>query len=275
MTMGFSLSKQIDLFSDVAIRSIPNCKRIDKIVRKNICSFGIAKKYFDFRDTLTRYYVYLPFAETTELENAKVLGRTLNIQCYFDVRTGSIKYYIFADSCLIKTVGGQVRLDMPVSATNPMAKYSQIRSGSASLLSQGVNAGRKIVGGAIGGASQGGGTGALLGLDAGVLDTILSIPKALQTQAEIQSPMGYEFNGQYSPSTCVDDPLDVYLYTVEPNIIYDSGIRNNYGLPSNVFDAINSHRGFIECDDVRLTGEIPQDDKLEIMQALKNGVYIV
>lgn len=273
--MGFSLSKQIDLFSDVAVRSIANCKRVDKIVRKNVCTFGIARKHFDFRDTLTRYYVYLPFAETTELENSKIVGRTLKIDCYFDIRTGSIKYYIFADNCLIKTVGGAVRLDMPVSATNPMAKYSQIRSGSSSLLNQGINSGRKIVGGAVGGASQGGGAGALFGLDAGVLDTVLSVPKAIQTMAEIQSPMGYEFNGQYSPSTCVDDPLDVYLYTVEPNIEYDQGIKNNYGLPSNVFNTINSHRGFIECDDVRLRGEIPQDDKLEIINALKNGIYIV
>ena len=269
--MGFSIFNAIETLTDTTVRYIRNCQRVDSIKRKHICTFGIEQKYFDWRDTLTKYFLYLPFADSVELPNNKVLGKTLDIECYLDVRTGEIKYYILANSCLIATSGGNVKITLPVSSTNPMAKYSQIRNYNSGLYNGMVESGRNIVGGLI----EGGAVGGALAVGNEIVDATVNLPNALQKYAEIHAPMSTNFNGNYSPSTAVDDPLDVYLYTIESNIVYDSGIRNNYGLPDNTFATINNYRGFIQVDDVKLTGEIPVDDKIEILNALKNGVYIV
>ena len=271
----FSINNLVDSLTDTVVRDIRNCMRVDSIKRKHICDFGIEHKYFDFRDTLTRYYVYLPFADTVELENSKILGKTLSIECYLDIRTGNIKYYILADGTLVKTSTGSVRLDLPVSSTSPTAKYSQIRASSSALYNQGVNSAREVVGGGMGGTVKGGIAGGVIGAGTGAIDVALQIPNALSKYAEMRAPMPTNFNGNFSPSTNVDDPLDIYLYTIESNIEYDNGIKNNYGLPDNTFNTINNYRGFIQCDDVKLTGTIPVDDKIEILNALKNGIYLV
>lgn len=268
--MSFNISKTIDVLSDTTVRYIRNCKRLDKINRKTVCTFGIAHKYFDFRDTLIRYYVYLPFADTVELENAKILGRTLTIDVYVDVRTGALKYYIMADGCLIKTVGGQVRLDMPISSTNPMQKYQQIRNDSASLLNEGMS----LVGKGVSSANSIS-SGNPVTTANGALGIISDTLSTAQTYADLKTPMGYNFNGNYSPSTCVDDPLDIYLYTVESNIDYDQGLKNNYGIPSNKWAVIGNNNGYVKADDVKLTGNIPQDDKADILATLQSGIYVV
>lgn len=273
--MSFSLSQSILNLTDTTTRVIDNCKRVDGVKRKHICSYGIAHKYNDFRDTMVRYYVYLPYADTIELENAKILGKILSIDCYFDVRTGNIKYYLMADGTLINTCCGCVRLDLPVSATMPVNKYNEIRQNSSNMYGSAVNMGRGIVGGAIGGGMKGGATGAVVGGTVGVVDAIINAPKMAMEYAELKTPMSTTFNGNFNASTCIDDPLDIYLYTIEPNIEYDTGIRNNYGLPCNTYDTISNHHGFMEIDDIKLTGEIPVDDKLEIISILQKGFYIV
>lgn len=268
--MGFNVYQEKAEGLDITHRRVHGGKLLTGIKMKTICNFTFSKKYFDFRDTLIRYYIYLPFADTIELENAKVLGRTMTLKCYFDVRTGSLKYFIEADGCLIRTVGGQVRVDMPVSSTMPMQKYAQMRENARNIY-QGETGLLTGTVGALANGQLGSALNNVLGGDFGLLNA----PAYTSRINEVKAPMPTQWNGNYSPTTAIEDPLDVYLYTVEPNIEYDEGIKNNYGLPSNKWSTIGSHSGYVECDDVRLTGVIPQDDKAEIIQALKNGIYIV
>lgn len=268
--MSFSIFHNADEALDETQRRVVGVHRLTDIKMKTICNFTFSKKYFDFRDTLTRYYLYLPYAEVIELENYKVLGRTMTLKCFFDVRTGSLKYYIEADGCLIRTVGGQVRIDLPVSSTMPMQKYQQMREGSRAQWTQRND----VLLGAVGGLANGQ-LGSALNSVLGGGGGVLNIPANISTINEIKAPMGTQWSGNYSPTSSIEDPLNVYLFTVEPNIEYDEGIKNNYGLPSNKWSTIGARNGFVQCDDVRLTGVIPQDDKIEIINALKNGVYIV
>lgn len=265
--MSFNLTQAIENVDAEVVRIIPNVEKVTNVKRKHLFDYGIAHKYKDWRDTLIRYYLYLPYADTIEIDNCKILGKVLSADCYFDIRTGNIKYYIFADDTLVDTVGGSVKIQLPVSSTDPMAKLDKIRD----ITRQNVSRNIVPVGLAIGGAMTGNPVALAGALGSSLVNTGLSY----MSQPEKQQPISTHFNYNFSASTCVDDPLDIYLYTVEPNIDYDNGIRQNYGLPCNTYGTINGHTGYIQIEDLKLKGDIPEDDKAEILTELSKGFYLV
>lgn len=281
--------KEVQKLDNFRVRDI-NLDRVTSVTRVTMLGgYKIAPIYDDWRDTLTRYYLYLPFSDTIELENYKVLNKSLSIDCLFDVRTGNMKYYILADGCLINTAVGSCRVDFPVSATNPVNKSAEIRQGASNIVSWGadsiknissaVSQGQKNTFGSImnGGSdlpqqtlSNG---GSVLGAVGGSLVSgIQTVPQALY---DIHKPSPTSFSGAYSGGTSIDDPLDFYLYMVVPNIEYDEGILSNYGRPCNTWKTIGSQSGYVKCDDVKLTGDIPQEHKAILINELTRGIYHV
>ena len=268
--MSLQITTEMKIEQDQTARRVRGVWRVDGMKMKTLCTFNVVGKYKDFRDTMTRYYLYLPFSNTIELENAKILDKAVTVKCYIDVRTGALKYYIESNGTLIATSSGQVRLDMPCTSTNPMQRYQEIREQSRSE----VESRQNFVSSSI---------QSLLNKNPmGIVSNAFNGELGLSNQAihranreALKRPLSTQFNGQYSPSTCIDDPLDIYLYTIEPNIEYDEGIKNNYGLPSNKWGVLGANSGYVEIDDIRLTGAIPQDDKAEIIATLQSGVYIV
>lgn len=287
--MAFNIMKEVQKLDNFRVRDI-NLDRVTRVTRVTMLGgYKIAPIYDDWRDTLTRYYLYLPFCGTVELENYKVLNKTLSIDCLFDVRTGNMKFYVLADECLINTATGSCRVDFPVSATNPVSKAQEIRQGANNIVSWGYDS-IKSIGGSIkqgqkntlGSMLNGGADlpqqtlangGSVLGAVGGSLVSgIQTVPQALY---DIHKPSPTSFSGSYSGSTSIDDPLDFYLYMVVPNIEYDEGILSNYGRPCNTWATIGSQSGYIKCDDVKLTGDIPQEHKAILINELTRGIYHV
>ena len=267
--MSFSLTKTIENLDNFIIRDLP-LDRVTSIKRKTLVSHYVEPLFRDWRDTLVRYYLYLPFADTVELDTYKILDKNIQVDCMLDIRTGNMKYYVLTGASasggtLIKTVGGSCRVDFPVSATNPIAKAQQIRQGTQGVINTvgdtAVSIGRTIadpnpsnVVGAVG----------------STLNSLVTIPQAV---TDIHKPPTTSFNGSYSGGTNIDDPLDIYLYRVVPNIVYDEGLVSNYGRPCNTWATIGSQRGYVKADDIRITGDIPQAHKVSLINDLSKGMY--
>lgn len=287
--MSFSLSKTIENLDTFVIRDLP-LNRVSSIKRKTLITHYIEPLFRDWRDTLVNYYIYLPFADTVELEAYKIVDKTIQIDCLLDIRTGNMKYYILTGASasggtIIKTVGGSCRVDFPVSATNPIQKAQEIRQGASAIFNWKANSVSNVTNTAINGSmgvlsaknkkqvlSNTVNTARQLGNDiyGSIIDGINTLPQAV---SDIHRPPSTSFGGSYSGGTNIDDPLDIYLYRVVPNIVYDEGLISNYGRPCNTWATIGSQRGYVKADDIRITGDIPQAHKVSLINDLSKGIY--
>lgn len=190
------------------------------------------------------------------LDSEKYVGHTLTVRLFVDVRTANVKYYILSDDVLMEQYESSCRVSLPCSSASP---YSATRSKVASaeqLLKDTVTTATGI-----GTGNAGAVAGSLRNGISSAYGIIQSIPK--------------KSVGSFSPSTSIYDSLHVYLMTETPEIIVDEGLKSNYGMPCNIWSSIGSHSGYLEVDDIRLKGAIPPDDKAEILNALKSGIYVV
>lgn len=223
---------------------------------KTVVSRYIAPIYNDWRQYYTNYYLYLPFVGIVALESERYVGHTLTVRLFVDVRTANIKFYILSDDVLMEQYESSCRVSLPCSSASP---YSATRSKVASAEQLLTN----TVGVASGVAT--GNTGAVVG----------SIRSGVSNAYGVIQPIPKKSVGSFSPSTAIYDSLHIYIMTETPEIIVDEGLKNNYGMPCNIWSSIGSHSGYIEVDDIRLKGAIPPDDKAEILNALKSGIYVV
>lgn len=223
---------------------------------KTVVSRYINPIYDDWRQYYTNYYLYLPFVGIVALDSEKYVGHTLTVRLFVDVRTANVKYYILSDDVLMEQYESSCRVSLPCSSASP---YSATRSKVASaeqLLKDTVTTATGI-----GTGNAGAVAGSLRNGISSAYGIIQSIPK--------------KSVGSFSPSTSIYDSLHVYLMTETPEIIVDEGLKSNYGMPCNIWSSIGSHSGYLEVDDIRLKGAIPPDDKAEILNALKSGIYVV
>lgn len=286
--------------------------RVTHIKRKTILEgYGVAHKFNDFRDYYVQYILYLPFCNSIVLETPKILGKVLSIECYLDIRTAQGKYYIMADKTLISTASFECRINMPITSTNPVQQAIDKAQGiydtvqgvgglmkgfqAASPLGKLQDVKGKIdksnldalgsVAGVVSGSPEVGALGSMFANQIGdVIPTNNGSPKeqimtGLGKTAlglfEMFKPSPISVNGSASGSTCVDDPLSIYLYTLIPDIHYNEPLKNNYGIPNNVYDKIGNHKGYVEINDLKLHGNIAERYKSDIISMLKTGIYII
>lgn len=79
----------------------------------------------------THFELYVPFCGTTAIEPADVLNRKLAVQLVVDFTTGTCTGYIMSDNLVIKTVNGQIAIDIPVSGLQQITAASQINNAIA------------------------------------------------------------------------------------------------------------------------------------------------
>lgn len=278
------ITKAIESLDTFVIRDI-NLDRVTSIKRKTMLSnYHIAPLFDDWRDTLTRYYLYLPFCGVVELDNVKVRDRDLSIECLVDVHTGNIKYFVMADGVIIRTDSCSCRVDFPVTSTNPLGRSAQIREGAQGVLgvANSMTSGMKgLTQGlvtTVGGAYTGNVNMAISGANnmsqssTAMMSSINTLPQAI---TDIKRPDPTTWGGSYSGGVNIDDPLDFYLYTIVPNIEYDDGILANYGRPCNTWATLGSQNGYVKCDDIKLHGDIPTKYKTSLINDICNGFYKV
>lgn len=303
--MGLNFNKDIETVIGVTRvdreqKRVIRGDRVTSIKRKTILSgYGIAPKFHDFRDYYIQYILYLPFCSSIVLETPKILGRVLSIDCYLDIRTAQGKYYIMSDNCLIATASFECRVNMPITSTNPVQQALDKTQGiidtaqgvggvlkgafNSSLLGKALGGGGNIGDNVSGALSSSSSTGSLMeyAFSKSLTDNarnkndiIGGVGKTALGLFEMFKPSPISVNGGASGSTCVEDPLNIYLYTLIPDIHYNEPLKQNYGLPNNIYDKLGNHKGYVEINDIKLTGTIPSGYKADIMQMLQNGIYI-
>lgn len=73
--------------------------------------------------------LYIPFCGTVQLDPNDVMGHTLDVQLLIDYTTGNCDAFISCDNLVIKTVSGQVAIDIPVTGTESATVNANLSNG--------------------------------------------------------------------------------------------------------------------------------------------------
>lgn len=79
----------------------------------------------------THFELYVPFCGTVSLEPADILDRQLSVKLAADFSTGTCTAYILSDDLVIKTINGQISIEIPVSGIQAVTAASQINNAIA------------------------------------------------------------------------------------------------------------------------------------------------
>ena len=231
-----------------------------------IADFYFDSAYNDFRDYDYNYYLYLPYIGISVIDVEQFLNKNIQIKAFFDIRTGNIKYYIFANQKMIKTFEGNIRVAMPLTGSDKAAQASQYISGAESVIGGAVNTGFNI-GSAVasGGASLSTGMG---GIGSGISSMINGV-------IELTKSSPKQISGNNSPSTAIKDTIYPYLIIERPNYSTDSSaIRNQFNKPDYNYRIVENCNGFVKFADFNLISDCNADEYNEIIKLLTIGIYV-
>ena len=237
-----------------------------KVTKNNtlttLATVDIVGAYNDYRDYDFNYYLYLPYVGFTLLDIEMIIYKTLTIKAFFDVRTGNIKYYLFAGLNLIKTFEGNIRVSMPLASSDKVAQAGQYIKGIDSIVSGSMSTGMEI-GSAIAtkGASLAGGVGG-------------GIPSIINGAMELQKGAPKSVSGNSSPSTAILDALYPYLIIEKPIYKNASSVRAEYNKPDMSVRKIGDTRGYGIFTDVMLETDADEEERNEILSLLSSGVIV-
>lgn len=211
--------------------------------------------YKDFRDYFCNIYLYLPYVGVVSVDTDKVIYSNLICKCFMDVRTGTIKYWLFADTTLIGDYTGCVHVSIPLTNTDLSGWVSEKFNGVSNI----VGGTASVVGGvALPNAVAV--SGGVMSASMGVVDLI--------------KPPKKQVSGNSSPSASVLDPTHCYLLIEKPQFIYPSNITSKYGRPDNSVGRVQDYSGYLVCDNVDIETSAPQNIKDEIISLLQSGIYV-
>lgn len=251
---------KIDMLAHPVPTSISGTQ-VKKINKKRIVSsYPIRHRTNDFRDYMSSYLLYLPYASTISLNASDIIDNNLTIDCYLDVRSGQLKYTVSINSgkTIIAMVNGQIRVDMPVTRVDKDTNTGSqvLSSATGSIASTGV------------GLAVGGGVGAVVGAVGGVLGGTGALA------SDLMKPNPVSIQGGFNGGVNVDDALGVYLIEYIPSIEIDGTIRGKYGKPCKKVDRLGNNPGYVEVNEVDISGLATEEEKQDIKNRLMQGVYI-
>lgn len=235
---------------------------IKKVTHNNtlltIADFNFKSAYNDYRDYEYNYYLYLPYIGISVIEVENYINKNIKIKAFFDIRTGNIKYYIFANNNLMKTFEGNIRVAMPLTGSDKAAQASQYISGLESIaggtatMVEGVAQSKGIVGGIISGATT---------IIQGSIDLYKGAPKTI--------------SGNSSPSTAIKDALYPYLIIERPTYSTNANeVRSQYNKPDYNYRTVSQCNGFVKFSDFNLISNCNQAERDEILMILSDGIYV-
>lgn len=222
--------------------------RVLSLKPKTIGSMEITGNYNDFRDYTTKnLYLLLPYCGIQQLNTEKYIYKTLTLKAFFDIRTGIIKYYVYAGDSIMDMFQGSIKSDMPVAGSNRSESMKNIIS----------SAGQFFAGGARVASGDLTGLGDMLG---GLYGTGKAAPKSV--------------SGSFSAETNLMDFKDCKLIIEDVECWYPANIVANYGRPDNRVGNIGSNTGYVQVDNVQLHSTQTLSRQEEIIRLLKEGVII-
>lgn len=221
----------------------------------------ISPGFNDFRDFMsTNYYINLPYAGIYALDIERYYKKYLTVKASFDIRTGTIKYYLLtsnsdsSDGFVADMYEGSVRMNIPLMSTDTYQAAREKLSSTVALAgaAAGLATGNPF---AVGSVVAGAG---------GIMNAGLELAKEPTKHC----------SGNFSSASGLVDSKQVYLIIEQTEISYPSALKSTYGVPDNRIDKVGAMNGFVQVDDIILKSSARESLKEKAIAALKEGVFV-
>lgn len=254
--------KQIGSFNKVTALQSKYLGSIDLTTSANT-QFPIKNDWHDYLSY--GLYLYLPYAGIYALNAEKYLHTNIKLKVMFDIRTGSLKYYVFADEKCEDMFEGMCRISCPISGSDKRAAADMYKSGVASMISGGA----KIAVGLVT-ATVAPGAGAVIG---GAGGAIAGGAEMYNAHKQLNAPIPMTVSGGFSGSSNIfDDKTPKLIEVYQPYI--DDGIVTNLGKPDNKYQSFASISGYVEAKDVKLVSSQTVVRQEMLKQCLAEGCIL-
>lgn len=239
-------------------------------------ALGTYPIYNDWRDYVSyNMYIYLPYAGIYHLDVPKYMHRTLSLKAMFDIRTGQLKYYIFADNNVMDMMEGSVRMNVPISSSDKVAAANLAKSSIAEI-GAGVGAIAssitKVPMPVFGGAAD---SMYMPGIKAGsVLQAAAGVGLIADGLLKVNAPVPYRVSGSFSGSSNLfDDTIPKIILEYQP-YVYDDTIKPNYGIADNTYAQFSTITGYMEAENVKLVSTQTAVRQEMLKQCLAEGCIL-
>lgn len=249
-----------------------NSKIIESGYNKRF-SFGdidIQEYYGSYLDyaPYTTISIYLPYIGFKQLDVSKVMGKTINVTYGVDfsqgIVTAYISYYYDGNKQIFAEFSGQMGIPLKVTGKNTTAAENAVKDAAFAVGGFALAAISVLAAPATGGASLIGTAGAV---GAGV-NAIGSTINATTVQPDSVSI------GNAGAENWLISPQGCYIYIQRPTTATPEKFADTNGWATRYTGLVSEFTGYLECSKVVNTITATAEEKNQITNLLKQGVYI-
>ena len=235
--------------------------------RFNFGDLEISEYYGSYLDyaPFTTISIYLPYIGIKPLDVSKVMGQTINVTYGVDfsqgIVTAYISYYYDGNKQVFAEYSGQMGIPLKVTGKNTTAAENAVKDAAFAVGGFALAAISVLAAPATGGAS-------LIGTAGAGVNAIGSTINATTIQPDSVSigNAGAE-NWLLSPQGC-------YVYIQRPRTATPENFKDTNGWATRYTGTISEFTGYLECSTVINTVSATVEEKNQITNLLKQGVYI-
>lgn len=236
-------------------------------------SFGdieISEYYGSYLDyaPYTTISIYLPYIGFKQLDVSKVMGKIINVTYGVDfsqgIVTAYISYYYEGNKQVFAEFSGQMGIPLKVTGKNTTAAENAVKDAAFAVGGFALAAISVLAAPATGGASLVGTAGAV---GAGI-NAIGSTINATTIQPDSVSI------GNAGAENWLISPQGCYVYIQRPRTATPENFNKTNGWATRYTGTVSEFTGYLECSTVINTVSATAEEKNQITNLLKQGVYI-
>ena len=258
-------------------------------IKFSLGSFLIEPKFNNFLDLApyTAITLFIPFVGSMQINVNDFLGKTLSVDMTVDLTTGQCMACVYADNVPMMHSGGQMGVEIPISAKTFADTAMSLVEATASLavgaatnligVASGVNfknfdfAGTTLDDGSEGlsefeNAYTGGETKLLTGAGQTITHSIGEL---------FFGGTSIDRTGCASPANGMTMPVNCFLVISRPTVETPDDYNHTYGKVCHTSDTLNNFSGFTVCSNVDTSGiSATEQERSAIKAFLESGVYV-
>lgn len=282
-------------YTDIAelqIGNVPSGVQTNRIkdhhqyIDKDCGSRHIVKTYGGFLDYDCNYTIYLPYVGYKSLRPDDIVGRDVNVKYKIDLLTGTFVCAVFANwtddngshTKALYIFNGNMFYQIPISGANFMSMYNQQLQASNAGLTNFMQSASNIISG-VATTMMSGLTGNVAGVASGIGSTINGGLNMFTGQNEAKrmyetAKPEYGRGGNLNGSAGYISKGNPYIIKSMPLPKIPSSYNHHEGIPSMTTHLLSDLSGYTEVEAVTIDFDCRDDEKQEIMNLLKGGVYL-
>lgn len=255
-------------------------------IDKDCGSRHIVKTYGGFLDYDCNYTIYLPYVGYKSLRPDDIVGRDVNVKYKIDLLTGTFVCAVFANwtddngshTKALYIFNGNMFYQIPISGANFMSMYNQQLQASNAGLTNFMQSASNIISG-VATTMMSGLTGNVAGIASGIGSTINGGLNMFTGQNEAKrmyetAKPEYGRGGNLNGSAGYISKGNPYIIKSMPLPKIPSSYNHHEGIPSMTTHILSDLSGYTEVEAVTIDFDCRDDEKQEILNLLKGGVYL-